>query len=179
MAKQKKKHSADGVLRTGAILIADQAGFTRTMMSDGPQVALEAIWTIRRLVLPVIAAHGGEAYKVEADNVYGFFASVDTALAAALAIHEMLDEESTRRKHDLRVGIGIGYGELLYLPSEDDYYGLEVNLASKLGEDVACGGETLVSAQAVAAATAAAPGSRGRKRSVRMSGVRIGFAEWG
>jgi class 3 adenylate cyclase len=37
----------------------------------------------------------------------------------------------------------VGYGEVLMV-DEDDFYGNELNLASKLGEDIADPGETLL-----------------------------------
>ena len=49
----------------------------------------------------------------------------------------------------LRFSYGIGYGEVLDL--EKDVFGLEVNLASKLGEDLAKPGEALLTPSAAAA----------------------------
>ena len=45
---------------------------------------------------------------------------------------------------DLHASIGIGWGELLMIADDDDFYGNELNLASKLGEDIAEAGETLL-----------------------------------
>lgn len=50
----------------------------------------------------------------------------------------------------LRFSYGIGYGEVLNL--EHDLFGLEVNLASKLGEDLAEPGDVLLTPAAAAAA---------------------------
>ena len=50
-----------------------------------------------------------------------------------------------------RVCIGIGYGELLHA-GEEGYYGDQMNLASKLGEDIAEGAETLVTNETAIAA---------------------------
>ena len=41
------------------------------------------------------------------------------------------------------IAIGIGFGSILDLDGED-FFGDEVNLASKLGEDIATGGEVLL-----------------------------------
>jgi class 3 adenylate cyclase len=51
---------------------------------------------------------------------------------------------------------GIGYGEVLDL--EDDVFGLEVNLASKLGEDLARPGQVLLTPAAAAGLDAASQG---------------------
>ena len=44
--------------------------------------------------------------------------------------------------------VGIGHGSMVQFPGERDYYGLEINIASKLGEDTAGPGETLISCDA-------------------------------
>jgi len=49
----------------------------------------------------------------------------------------------------LRFSYGIGYGDVLDLDA--DLFGLEVNLASKIGEDLARPGEALLTPQAAAA----------------------------
>lgn len=172
----------DTVLRNGAILIADQCGFTRTVLTQGAAVALSRIHAIRRLLVPVMRSSGGEVYKVEADNLFAFFTGPGEALRCALECHRVLAADGRRRRlrEPLAVGIGIGFGEMLYLPSEDDYYGAEVNLASKLGEDIAEGGETLLTERAAAplALEPSTAGRPGRWRRVALSGVSIRFRPW-
>lgn len=172
----RSKLTPDTILRRGAILIADQSGFTRNVLTDGPEKALEQIWTIRYTVIPVFRDFGGEVYKVFADNVYVFFDSVDTAAQASTVAHRKLASVSRKRKVPIRVSSGIGFGDLLYLPSEDDYYGAEVNLASKLGEDIGDGGQTLLTEAAVSALTV--PGRLSRKRRLTISGVRVTYCLW-
>ena len=46
------------------------------------------------------------------------------------------------------LSVGIDYGEVLLI-GESDYYGDPVNTASKLGEDLAVRGETLVTERAL------------------------------
>jgi class 3 adenylate cyclase len=54
------------------------------------------------------------------------------------AMNTMTDD-----RRDLHVSIGIAYGKMLLLDGED-FYGDPVNLAAKLGEDIAGRGEVLV-----------------------------------
>ena len=49
----------------------------------------------------------------------------------------------------MQFSYGIGYGDMLDL--DDDMFGLEVNLASKIGEDLARPGEALLTPSAAAA----------------------------
>ena len=97
----------------------------------------------------MIAAGGGRVVKTEADNVFATFDDVPQALAAARAIQRSLDAANTflPEDWDLHAAIGIGYGPML-LVGEDDLFGSEMNIASKLGEDVAGRGEILLSSAA-------------------------------
>jgi class 3 adenylate cyclase len=107
---------------------------------------------IRRLVTlvgPVIAEGGGKIVKSEADNVFATFEDVPQALGAARAIQNSLAQANRflPEDWDLHAGIGIGYGPLLLI-GDDDLFGSEMNLASKLGEDLAGRGEVLLSSSA-------------------------------
>jgi class 3 adenylate cyclase len=113
-----------------------------------------------------------------ADNLYVFFHRVEPAVNAAVASHRELARKEKRRSDPLRVSIGIGFGPLYYVSSEDDYYGAEVNLASKLGEDIAFGGETLLTEAALAAIEEPVEGRAGRLRYATVSQVRIRFRPW-
>lgn len=175
---RRKTPTPDTVPRRGAIVIADQADFTATVLRRGANAALEMIWAIRRHLIPVFRDRGGEVYKIEGDNLFVFFNRANDALTASLAAHQELERISARRKYPIRIGIGIGFGDLLYLPSEDDYYGAEVNLASKLGEDLAEGGETLLTHSAIAALEPPLPGRAGAKRNAKVSDVRLRFQAW-
>lgn len=179
-ARKRDSLPEDAVERKGTIVIVDQDGFTRTVLERGAAAALAKVWKIRRLLIPLFRRAGGEVYKVDADNLYVYFHETDAAVAASLHAHAILARENRTRgfRDPLAVGIGIGCGAYVYLPSEDDYYGAEVNLASKLGEDTADAGETLLTIAASRALTSAAPGKKGRLRRIRISKVRISYREW-
>lgn len=163
----------DTIRRDGCILIADLAGFTKKVLHEGTAAALHDVWTMRRTLVPLFRQMGGEVFKVDADNLYAYFATVDPALRAAEAAHAELQQQS------IRVSVGIGFGELFYITSEDDYYGAEVNLASKLGEDIAEGGETMLTEAAARALRDPLPGRLGKLRVTTVSGVKVRFRTWG
>jgi adenylate cyclase len=70
--------------------------------------------------------------------------------------------------------IGIGFGEVLCL-SECNVHGYEVNIAFKLGEDVAQDGQLLLTEAAYAALGAAAPPARANVTAV--SGLELRYFE--
>ena len=107
---------------------------------------------IRRMQLstrPLVEERGGTIVKYEADNCYAMFDEVLPAVEAAIAIHKTfaaLNRDAVEG-FEISVGIGIDYGEVL-LTGGSDYFGLTVNRACKLGEDVAGAGEILITAAA-------------------------------
>src|SRR5262245_42754088 len=134
---------------TRAVLVLDMCGFSRLTMRYGITHFLAMIRRLVTIVGPVIAAAGGRVVKTEADNVFATFDDVPQALAAARAIHRNLATANTflPEDWDLHAGIGIGYGPLLVI-GDHDLFGSEMNVASKLGEDLAGRGEILLSVAA-------------------------------
>lgn len=128
-----------------ALLVLDMSGFSRTTQVHGVVSFLLMIHQMRLLAVPTIEGCGGTLVKAEADNLYCLFDRVDQAVTAAKEIMRQLSTVNvllpvTRR---LYASIGIGYGDILVL-GERDLFGDEVNLTSKLGEDVAQGGMILL-----------------------------------
>ncbi|HXU06656.1 MAG TPA: adenylate/guanylate cyclase domain-containing protein [Polyangia bacterium] len=135
--------------RTRAVLVLDMCGFSRLTMRYGITHFLAMIRRLQTIVRPVIAAGNGQLVKTEADNVFATFDDVPQALATARAIQRSLDVANTflPEDWDLHAAIGIGYGPLLLI-GDHDLFGSEMNVASKLGEDVAGRGEILLSSAA-------------------------------
>lgn len=101
---------------------------------------------MQRLVAPLLIEHQGELVKFEADNAYAVFSDSRHAVHCALQIHQRLQElnNGVPDVDDVVVSIGLARGRILWIPGHD-FFGDAVNLASKLGEDIADHGETLVS----------------------------------
>jgi class 3 adenylate cyclase len=72
---------------------------------------------------------------------------------------------------DIQIACGIDYGKLLIIGHED-CFGDPVNRASKMGEDVACSGEILVTKEAMQMIPAEA-GIKACEMSVSISGITI------
>ncbi len=145
-------------LRPAAILVLDSSGFTRTVRRNGIVHFLALLERLERTVSPLIAASGGRILRTEADNIFAVFDAPERALAAARDIMRTVQtvNEALPEADELDVSIGIGNGPVL-LVGDDDLYGDEMNLACKLGEDLARRGEVLVTAQAHAALRGGGP----------------------
>jgi len=119
--------------------------------------------------VPTIEACGGTVVKAEADNLYCLFASVDDAVRAAREITERLGTVNVLLPSGRRLyaSIGVGYGDILVL-GDEDLFGDEVNLASKLGEDVAGEGVVLLTE---AARAELGPDAAAHEERVSISGL--------
>jgi class 3 adenylate cyclase len=152
----------EGFVAERAVLVLDMSGFSRTTQAYGIVEFLLMIRRLRRTADPIVARHRGDVLKAEADNLFCLFPSVVDAVAAAREIVDALE-------NDLYVSIGIGFGRMLLI-GDDDVLGGEVNLASKLGEDVAGRGEILLTE----GAHAQVADRRGfQERAVAVSGLEL------
>ena len=124
--------------RDVAVLVLDACGFSRTVKGRGIVHFLALLERLERLIRPCVEEQHGRILRREADNLYAVFDTADHALASALLIQRDVRTANEALPEDEEVGvsIGIGYGELL-LVGPDDAWGDEMNLASKLGEDLA------------------------------------------
>ena len=131
---------------THAVWVLDMCGFSRLTMRYGITHFLAMIHRLHGIVRPLIGRHLGRTVKTEADNVFAVFSRVEAAVAAARDVQEHLATANAflPADWDLHASIGIGYGEVLMISDDADFYGNELNLASKLGEDIAEAGEILL-----------------------------------
>ncbi|NJL19936.1 MAG: adenylate/guanylate cyclase domain-containing protein [Leptolyngbyaceae cyanobacterium SM1_3_5] len=138
-------------LQTHTVLVLDMAGFSRLTIRYSIIHFLAMVQRLGSIAVPVIEQHQGRTVKREADNIFAIFDSVTDAIDCAIAISARLAAVNVHLPdaQDLYVGIGIGYGDLL-LVGDDDLYGSEMNLACKLGEDLARSGEILLTEAAYA-----------------------------
>jgi class 3 adenylate cyclase len=134
----------------GTVFISDMASFSHISRARGICHYLALISRVRLLLAPLIARHGGRLLKCEADNCYAFFERPDDALATAVSAHDALAAANAGEPVQARtyLSVGIDHGRLLLI-GDEDFYGDPVNTASKLGEDLAGKGETLVTRQAL------------------------------
>ena len=136
-----------------AIMFTDLTGFSRGVSTFGIIHLLQVILEKKRLLFPLIEAHGGLVIKVEADSFLVMFKHPRAAIECAVEMQHTVQRYSLSRQPDEQVllCIGIGYGEVLRI-GDADVFGREVNAASKLGEDTAITHEILVTDAALAAA---------------------------
>lgn len=128
-----------------AILVLDMSHFSVSVHRGGILPYLALIRRMHALTAPLVAAGGGQVVKYVADNMIAVFA--DTAAAVATAVRIMQSLPAGGAPDAFTVAIGIDYGRLLLIEGAD-CYGEVVNVACKLGEDLACPREILLTAAA-------------------------------
>ena len=138
--------------RVGAVLVTDLSGFTKQTKRHGILHFLHVFRRCELICMPILAEHGGTLMKQEADDLIGFFEEPVSALRAAIAIQEATRILNAGLDEDDRVYVCIGLESGPLIRLDDDAYGDPVNVAFKLGEDVAERGEVLIGPHAYQAA---------------------------
>ena len=135
---------------TVAALILDSSGFSRVTESHGIIHFLSRLMVLRDICQPVFDIHHCKRLHFNADNAFAIFEDVDDAIACALDLqHKIYDSKLMLTEHErFKVSIGIGYGRMLYSETLEGHFSDEMNFASKLGEDLAIGDETLLTENA-------------------------------
>jgi len=132
-----------------AMLVLDSTGFTRNTQESGILNYLECIVRLRDMIEPIVSGFDCISWRAATDNVYAEFTTAEEALKAAIEIRKSVKEAEIEinDKSKLGVCIGIGFGNALR-SSREGVFGNEMNLASKLGEDIAGDGEILLTESA-------------------------------
>jgi len=133
-----------------AVLVLDMSGFSLLSHRHGIVHYLSMIRRMQLTALPIIESHDGRAVKFDADNCFAVFPAPLHAVRAAVAMNLAFQASNiiTADELDIRIACGIDFGRVLLL-GDADLFGNAVNRAAKLGEDVAAGGEILITRDAM------------------------------
>ena len=132
-----------------AVFVLDMSGFSLLTRKYGIVHYLSMIRRMQLITEPIIKSYSGSMIKYEADNCFAVFPDPLSAVNAAIAMQQAFPTANllTSDELDIHIACGIDYGKLLILAGED-CFGDPVNLASKIGEDVAAAGEILITEEA-------------------------------
>lgn len=118
--------------RLAAIMAAEVVGFSR-LMEANEEATLGALRQHRLAILdPAVSRHDGRIFKSMGEGFLAEFASALEAAEAALEIQHGLAAANAQLPADraIRFRIGINLGDVLV--QGDDFYGDDVNLASRM-----------------------------------------------
>lgn len=157
--------------QTRAVLVMDMTGFSLLTQKYGIIHYLSMVKRMQAVTKPTVEKHGGEVIKFEADNCFAAFMDVSSAVNAAIELDRIFEDMNrfTDEIFDIRVSIGIDYGDVLMI-GVPDYFGAPVNRASKLGEDVGGPGEIYLTEEAFRLLP---PGFQGEHLNISISGIEL------
>ncbi len=132
-----------------AIVVIDSCGFSRTVRQHGIVNYLARLERMARVVVPIVETHNGRVLRIEADNIFALFGDTESAARCAAEVQRNVEiaNDPLPAASEIYIAIGVGFGRVL-LVGDDDAYGDEMNIACKLGEDVAEQGDILLTAAA-------------------------------
>ena len=121
-----------------AIVFTDMAGFSRRSARHGIVPFLALIHQLDAIIGPIIYRNAGFVMKRIADSQIILFRDAATALGTCVEMQRALHRrnEGASEFDQIFLGCGIGFGDVIKV-GDDDVFGVEVNFAAKLGEDLA------------------------------------------
>lgn len=137
---------------TWCVVFTDMSGFSRRAAREGIVPFLALIHQLGKICHPVIAKHGGLLLKTIADSYMILFRNPKDAMAACIEMQQAIQRYNSLAlaPDHIYLCCGLGHGEILKL-GDQDAFGVEVNFAAKLGEDLADPYEILLTPAAVKA----------------------------
>ena len=132
-----------------AIMQLDMTGMTEAAIGRGSLFSLLRIFDVQKICGPVFEAFHATHIRAFADDFTAIFEEPDQALDSAFEIHRRMaafNRSEIANPQTVECSIGLGYGEVFRI-GPDLAMGDEMNQSSKLGEDTADGGETLITAK--------------------------------
>jgi adenylate cyclase len=156
-----------------AVFVMDMSGFSLLSSRHGIVHYLSIVRRMQLTTKPIVEKYRGQVVKFEADNCFAIFDDPLSAVRAAIALNTAFFAMNvlTEDEFDIRVSIGIDYGDVLLIGGPD-YFGNSVNRACKIGEDIGGPGEILVTATAFQQIPETA-GIQGRKMELAFAGVPV------
>lgn len=156
-----------------AVFVLDMSGFSMLTRKYGIVHYLSMVRRMQLTTEPIVKSYSGSMIKYEADNCFAVFPDPLAAVNAAIAMQHAFRAANLLTSDDLDIHIacGIDYGKILVVGHED-CFGDPVNRASKMGEDIACSGEILITKEAMQMIPAEA-GIKAREMNLSISGITI------
>ncbi|MBC8463819.1 MAG: hypothetical protein H8D61_02465 [Deltaproteobacteria bacterium] len=129
-----------------AVFVLDMSRYSSTIYTRGVFHALKMVRTLRSTATPIIKQFRSEILEQKADNLLVIFDQPLEAVDAAVALNRTFDKvnRTTPELENIYIKVGIDFGKFLRI-DEVGFFGLPINLASKLGEDLSERSELLIS----------------------------------
>ncbi|OGS41575.1 MAG: hypothetical protein A2506_07330 [Elusimicrobia bacterium RIFOXYD12_FULL_66_9] len=137
----------DLCVRELAVMMCDSSGFTRKTHDYGILQFLTVMTQSYDALIPLVEKKGGAVISHGADNLLAVFPDAASSVDAAVAMLKLLERrnEGKADRDQFHLCVGLHWGKVLRL--KDGIFGSKVNVASKIGEDLASADEILVTGE--------------------------------
>ena len=134
-------------VREATVMMCDSSGFTRRTHEYGILHFLAVMTDVYDRVEPLVVRHRGTVISRGADNLLAVFDVPTHGVDAAIAMQRLLAKfnEGKKDRDQFQLCMGFHHGKILRL--KDSIFGDKVNIAAKIGEDLASAEEILVTAE--------------------------------
>lgn len=158
-----------------AVMVVDSVRFSWKTMEFGIIQFLSVLRKVNSDLRSIVRGNRGKVVSEWADNFIIVFNTPDDGIEAAVEMNRHLGEynKNVGKADHFGISTGIGFGSVLYVGN--DVFGQEVNLASKLGEDIAKEGEILLTENAFRALKEDCPFSVQKQPEVTISGISFSY----
>ena len=129
------------------IMFTDLSGFSKNAERFGIIHFLQTIKEAEKIYTPVVKNYDGFVAKTDGDSLIVIFRSSEKAVKCAVEMQRVSASynKGLNLEDQIILCCGLGWGKILRVPGyTSDVFGEEVNFSAKLGEDVAEGGEILI-----------------------------------
>lgn len=137
------------------VMMCDSSGFSRKTHAYGILQFLSVMTHCYDRLIPILEKEGGLCLSHNADNILALFPSERSAVDAAVAMHRWLlvRNEGLEEKDQFNICIGIHKGPVVRL--KENVFGATVNVAARIGEDLAGRDEIIITGRTAKALGAA------------------------
>lgn len=153
--RSRTKANADALDRTiedecvieTTVMMCDSSGFTRRTHEYGILHFLAVMTDVYDRFEPILAKRGGTLVSRGADNLLAIFDSPADGVDAAIAMQRLLEKFNAGKpdRDQFQLCMGFHFGSILRV--QDAIFGDKVNVASKIGEDLAAADEIIVTGE--------------------------------
>ena len=125
------------------IMFTDIVGYSQ-MVANDEKGALELLDEHNNIIFPIINNHDGEIIKLIGDAIFARYLSSKNSVLSAIEIQNKLKDRNTISKNNeaIKIRVGLHRGEVI--EKDDDLFGHDVNLCSRI-ESVTQSGSITIS----------------------------------
>lgn len=122
---------SESIIRKSTIMFTDMVGYSRISSKDESN-ALKLLEEHNNILLLLINEHGGNVIKFIGDSIFAEFKNSTEAVNSALAIQKKIKKRNKQSKKNDRFEVRIGLHMGKFVVKDDDLFGNDVNLGSRI-----------------------------------------------